>query len=69
MKAQPHREQYLRALAGMSDEQRLQKAFELSDWSRDLFMAGLRERFPELGPDEIQGLYVRRLLRCHNRAS
>ena len=67
-KPQPQRERYLRTLAAMSPEQRLGKAFELSAWSRRLFMAGLQERFPELGPDELRDLYVEQLLKCHNRA-
>ncbi len=67
-KPQPHRARYLRTLAAMSPEQRLSKAFELSEWSRSLFMAGLQDRFPDLGPDELRDLYVERLLKCHNRA-
>ena len=53
----------------MSPEERLDKAFELSAWSRQLFMAGLRERFPDLDPDGLRNLYVERLLKCHSRAS
>lgn len=67
VKVQPHRAHYLRTLAAMSPEQRLEKAFELSTWSRELFMAGLRDRFPELEPDQLRALYVKRLSRCHNR--
>lgn len=53
----------------MTPEQRLRKAFELTVWSRELFRAGLRERFPELSPEDLHALYVRRLLKCHTRAS
>ena len=67
-KAQPNRARYLRTLAAMSPEERLLKAFELSAWSRELFLSGLRERFPELGRQELQDLYVERLLKCHSRA-
>ena len=67
MKLRPHRERYLRTLAAQSPEQRLLKAFELTEWSRELFLAGLRERFPELPPDELRGLYLKRLLKCHSR--
>lgn len=63
------RRRYLRALADMSPEQRLTKAFELSRWSRELFMAGLRERFPELAPDALRDLYLERLRKCHSRPS
>ena len=67
-KPQPPRERYLRTLAAMSPEERISKAFELSAWSRDLFMAGLRERFPQMGPEQLRDLYVQRLLKCHSRA-
>lgn len=68
-KPQPSRQRYLQTLARMTPEQRLRKAFELTAWSRELFRAGLRERFPDLSPAELQALYVRRLLKCHTRAS
>ena len=46
-KPRPNHRQYLNALRSMSEEQRLLKAFELSDFTRQLFKAGLKERFPE----------------------
>lgn len=69
LKPRLERQRYLRTLAAMSPEQRLTKAFELSRWSRDLFMAGLRERYPELGPDALRDLYLERLRKCHSRPS
>jgi len=68
-KPRPQRQRYLRMLADMSPEQRLRKAFELSRWSRELFMAGLRDRFPELGPAALHDLYLERLRKCHSRPS
>ena len=65
-KPRPHRQRYLRILAAQSPEQRLRKAFELSEWSRELFLAGLRERFPELSSTELRRLYLERLLKCHS---
>lgn len=51
----------------MSPEQRLAKAFELSEFAWQLFMHGLRQRFPYLSEAEFKELLLRRLDKCHNR--
>jgi hypothetical protein len=51
----------------MTPEQRLLKAFELSDFCKALFIEGLRKRFPELSAEEFHKLLLRRLEKCHNR--
>ncbi len=51
----------------MTPEQRLKKAFELSETGRKLGLQGLRNRFPELTELQIQKLYAERIQRCHNR--
>lgn len=66
-KPRPNRGPYIEALRRMTPEQRLQKAFELTEMSRALLRAGLRDRFPDLPDDEIQRLYLRRLERCRSR--
>ncbi len=43
------------------------KAFELSEFTRQLFIHGLRKRFPDLSEDEFEKLLRRRLEKCHNR--
>lgn len=58
---------YLRILRGMSAEDRLRKAFELSDLSRSLFAHGLRRAFPHLEPAAFRALVRSRLDKCHNR--
>jgi hypothetical protein len=50
----------------MTPEQRLLKALELSEISRALTRAGLRERFPDATEDEIQRLFLERLERCRS---
>ena len=67
MKNRPNHRQYLEILQGLTPEQRLGKAFELSDFSRALFVSGLRRRFPELSPEEFARLLHARLDKCHNR--
>jgi len=65
-KPQPNDELYLEILRRMSPADRLRKAFELTELSRKLLRIGLEQRFPELTPEEIQALYLKRLLECHN---
>jgi hypothetical protein len=63
----PNHSIYLRILRRMTPEQRLRKALELSDFSRRLFIHGLRKRFPNLPEAEFMELVRRRLDKCHNR--
>ncbi len=67
-KARPNRQLYLEILRGMTPEQRLLKAFELSEMSHELLRAGIRRRYPDAGPDEVQRIYLEQLDSCQNRA-
>jgi hypothetical protein len=67
VKPRPNRRTYLETLRRMTPAQRAQKAFELSEEGRRLFLAGLRRRFPNAPPEEIRRLLLERLGRCHNR--
>jgi hypothetical protein len=66
-KPRPNHRLYLQVLRQMTPEQRLQKAFELSELTRRLFAQGLRKRFPDLPEDEFHTLLLTRLGKCHNR--
>ena len=66
-KSSPNHALYVRILRHMTPEQRLRKAFELSEMSRALFVKGLRARFPNLTQEEFHALVLRRLEKCHNR--
>jgi len=68
-KPRPNRQLYLETLRRMTPEQRLLKAFELTDLTHELLRAGVRQRFPDAGEDEVQSIYLERLIRCQNRAS
>ncbi len=59
--------EYIRILRRMTPEQRLLKAFELTDLGRRLLMEGLRRRHPRLDAAQLRSLYLERLARCHNR--
>ena len=61
------RRRYVQTLRAMTPQQRLEKAFELSQMSRDLFRQGLRQQHPELPDDQLHQLYLERLQKCHNR--
>jgi hypothetical protein len=58
---------YVEALRRMTSQERLQKAFELSEFLRQLFVHGLRRRFPDLPEEVLMRIYLERLDKCHNR--
>lgn len=58
---------YIRILRSMTPEQRLLKAMELSELSKQLFIHGLRKRFPNLPEAEFHEKLLDRLNLCHNR--
>ena len=66
-KPHPNHQIYIQALRRMSPEQRLMKAFELTEFSKALFIQGLRKLHPELSPREFHELLLTRLDKCHNR--
>jgi hypothetical protein len=63
----PSHREYILMLRRMTPQQRLAKAFELTENGRRLFLAGLRKRFPHLSEEELRKLYLQRLHLCHNR--
>jgi hypothetical protein len=67
LKERPNHRQYIEVLRRMSPEQRLLKALELSEFSKQLFIHGLRRRFPDLPEEEFKKLLLERLDKCHNR--
>jgi hypothetical protein len=67
IKLKPNHRVYIQLLRQMSPEVKLQQAFALSDFSRQLFWHGLRQRFPHLSEEEFKKLFLRRLEKCHNR--
>jgi hypothetical protein len=67
IKPRPNHVRYIESLRRMTPAQRLAKAFELSEFSRGLFLAGLRKRFPEASEAEIRLIAAKRLSECHMR--
>ena len=67
MKENPNHKKYIQILRQMSPEERLLKAFELSEFTRQLFIHGLRKRFPDLSEEELKKILLERLDKCHNR--
>jgi len=66
-KPRPNHDIYIKVLRRMTAEQHLCKAFELSALSRELFITGMRRRFPDLNAVEFKKLMQERLERCHNQ--
>ncbi|MCJ7653146.1 MAG: hypothetical protein MUO75_05550 [Actinobacteria bacterium] len=57
----------IEALRRVTPEQRLLRAFELTDFSRQLFLHGSRRRFPDASEEEIHRIFLERIEKCHNR--
>jgi hypothetical protein len=66
-KPRPNHRRYIEILRSMTPEQRLLKSFELSDFSKALFIEGLRQRFPDATEEEFRRILFDRLDKCHNR--
>jgi hypothetical protein len=69
LKAQPNRRIYVEVLRRMTPEERLSKAFELSDMTREALRAGLAQRYPDATPQELTAMVIERLDRCRRRVS
>lgn len=67
IKKNPNHKIYIQVLRRMSPEQRLIKAFELSEFANQLFIHGLHKRFPNISDGEFTKILLERLDRCHNR--
>lgn len=67
IKPSPQHQQYLEALQQIGPVGRFQKMLELSQFTKELFLHGLRKRFPQKTEAEIMELYLQRLSLCHNR--
>lgn len=71
-KEQPNRRIYIEALRNLGPDGRLRKALELTDYARQLFLAGLESRFPGSTEAEIARraaeLTLRRA-RCRSKTS
>jgi len=67
IKERPNHALYIRTLRRMSSETRLMQTFELTEFSKRLFLQGLRRRFPDLADGDLNKMYLKRLAACHNR--
>jgi hypothetical protein len=54
IKPRPNHKIYIQTLRKMTPAQRLAKAFELSEFSKQLFTHGLRRRFPDMPEPEFR---------------
>lgn len=66
-KPRPNHKIYIEILRGMTAEQKLEIAFDLSETTRALFREGLRKRFPDATEEELHRIYLKRLEKCYNR--
>lgn len=68
-KPQPNRGLYIEALRRLTDEQRLEKAFELSEMTHEALRVAIRTRYPDMTPERQHAIYLERLERCRRRNS
>jgi len=54
-----------RIRAGLTGEQRLEKAFELTEMTRQVMRAGIKEAHPDWNERQVQEQYIDRLLQPH----
>jgi hypothetical protein len=67
IKPRPKHQRHLEILRAMTPAQRLEKAFELTEFSRQLMKDGIRNRHPQASEAQVHRLYLDRLEKCHNR--
>ncbi len=67
IKPQPNHQLYLEIIRSMTPAQRLQKAFELSAFSKKLFLDGLKKNYPNLSEKEFQEVMLKHLQKCYNQ--
>ncbi|REJ64687.1 MAG: hypothetical protein DWQ31_20575 [Planctomycetota bacterium] len=68
-KPRPNHQRYLAVLRSMTPEERLRKAWELTETARMLMREGIRHRHPDLSEAEVHEIYLREMARCHNSGS
>jgi hypothetical protein len=67
MKERPNHRIYVQVLRKMGPENRLKKAFELSEFARALAKRGLANLHPNLPPSELNRLYLDRMKKARER--
>jgi hypothetical protein len=68
MKERPNHRIYVQVLREMGPENRLKKAFELSEFARALTKRGLEALHPELPAADLNRLYLDRMKKARERA-
>lgn len=67
-KQRPNHRLYIEILRKMTPEKRLLKAFELSSFSNQLFVHGLRKKYADISVVDFSQILKDRLEKCHNRS-
>ena len=66
-KPRPNHRLYIETLRKMTPEKRLLKTFELSSFSNQLFIHGLRKQYADVSAADFSRILKDRLEKCHNR--
>lgn len=66
MSIKQDRKEYIKIIRNMTPENRLRKCFELNELTKQLFLTGLKNRFPDFPEKEIKEIYLKRIDKCRN---
>lgn len=66
-KMEKNRKIYIDVLRRMTPEQRLKKAFEISEFTKQLSICGFRKRYSNLPDAEFKNFFLEHIKKCHNR--
>jgi len=67
MKTHPNKQRYHEILKGMTPQEKVEKVIELSNLANAAFLAGLRNRYPQLSDNELKELYLEKRRTWHNQ--
>lgn len=62
-----NRDIYIKVLKNMSYEEKLLKCFELSEYSKKLLIAGIKNKYPDINDNDLNNKFLEILNKCHNR--
>lgn len=57
---------YIQTLKKIGSEKRLLKALELSELTKELFISGLKKKYPDLSEKKFKKILLEKLEKCHN---
>jgi len=60
--------EYKKIMKKVSCQERLKKSLDLSDLTKQLFLTGLKNRYPGLDDKKITEIYIERIKKCSRQS-